>query len=324
MPDHDVSFSDVLSTLNPLQYIPIVGSIYRAVTGDTVSPAAQVVVGTLLGGPIGLIASAADAILQQATGKDLGDRVVAMFTPDSSTPNTTPAATQYAANTATTAETGSTAPSSGASGTAATAATPIPTASLATPAAAAPTSAAAPPSAAPPPAATWGPAPLAQPPAAPAATTPTTAVAAPPASSAPMSAFMAPPTGAAKPSTTPATGKTGTGWTLADYRMFAGHGMPPSSGTNGVEFHNNPVPLQTSTPLPGEVNRTPVVPNLTPTATTPTAPAATPAAQSQDTWVPQAMMRGLDRYRQMMIQQEQQQAPAAVPTPAAAASDSSH
>jgi hypothetical protein len=32
----DISFGDVLSALNPLQYLPVVGSIYRAVTGDTI------------------------------------------------------------------------------------------------------------------------------------------------------------------------------------------------------------------------------------------------------------------------------------------------
>lgn len=319
MPDHDVTFSEVLSTLNPLQYIPIVGSIYRAVTGDSAPPAAQIVVSTLLGGPLGLVASAADAILQQATGKDVGERLVSMFIPDDNTPDKQPPATQYAANTQPPAPTGSTA---SASGTTTTPTTPTPAASLAT-AAATPTSAATPAtptSAAAPATPAWGPAPLAQPAAATTAG-PTTAVAEPPATSGPTTAALAPPPGAAKPATKPAGGKTSTGWTLADYRMFAGHGMPPSSGTNGVEFHNNPVPLQASAPLPGEVNRAPVVPNMTPGAATPATAAAAPAAQSQDTWVSQAMMRGLDRYRQMMIQQEQQSDPqpsAPVAGPAAA------
>lgn len=76
-----LSFSDVLSALNPLQHIPIVGTIYRAVTGDTLNPAARVLGGTLLGGPMGLLASAANAIIEQATGKDLGDQVLALVMP---------------------------------------------------------------------------------------------------------------------------------------------------------------------------------------------------------------------------------------------------
>jgi len=31
-----VPFKDVLRALNPLQHVPVVGTIYRAVTGDTI------------------------------------------------------------------------------------------------------------------------------------------------------------------------------------------------------------------------------------------------------------------------------------------------
>ena len=55
--DH-ISFSDVLSALNPLQYLPVVGTIYREITGDEVPLALRMVVGSamsmLLGGPAGL------------------------------------------------------------------------------------------------------------------------------------------------------------------------------------------------------------------------------------------------------------------------------
>lgn len=56
-----VSFSDVLSVVNPLQYLPVVGTIYRAVTGDDVHPAFRIAVSgvaaMLFGGPIGLAAT---------------------------------------------------------------------------------------------------------------------------------------------------------------------------------------------------------------------------------------------------------------------------
>src|SRR3954463_16132023 len=55
-----LSFGEFLSALNPLQHIPIVGPIYRAITGDPLAPAARVLGGALLGGPLGLIASAAN------------------------------------------------------------------------------------------------------------------------------------------------------------------------------------------------------------------------------------------------------------------------
>ena len=56
-----LSFHDVLSALNPLQYLPVVGTIYRAVTGDTGNPqlhvAGSLVTGLLTGGPIGVLTS---------------------------------------------------------------------------------------------------------------------------------------------------------------------------------------------------------------------------------------------------------------------------
>src|ERR1700760_1477382 len=66
--DHSGSFSDFLSAINPLQHIPVVGSIYRAITGDVPAPAARVLGATLIGGPVGLVLSAANAIYEQDTG----------------------------------------------------------------------------------------------------------------------------------------------------------------------------------------------------------------------------------------------------------------
>ena len=84
--DQSLSFSDFLSAINPLQHIPIIGSIYRAVTGDTISPVSRVVGGALFGGPVGLIVSAFNAAIEQVKGKDLGDQALALLTPDKGMP----------------------------------------------------------------------------------------------------------------------------------------------------------------------------------------------------------------------------------------------
>jgi len=58
-PSH-ITFHDVLSALNPLQYLPVVGMIYREVTGDEVHPALRVAVAAATSvflGPIGLAAT---------------------------------------------------------------------------------------------------------------------------------------------------------------------------------------------------------------------------------------------------------------------------
>ena len=56
-----VTFHDVLETINPLQYLPGIGSIYRLITGEHVHPAFRIGVSTvtsmLFGGPLGLVAS---------------------------------------------------------------------------------------------------------------------------------------------------------------------------------------------------------------------------------------------------------------------------
>jgi hypothetical protein len=60
----ETSFGEFLSALNPLQHLPVVGTIYRAITGDTVQPAYRVLGGLLLGGPIGAVTSAVGAAVE--------------------------------------------------------------------------------------------------------------------------------------------------------------------------------------------------------------------------------------------------------------------
>lgn len=72
------SFADLVDTVNPLQHIPIVSSIYRAVSGDTTpSAVAQLAGGALFGGPLGFLAGLADVIFEQVTGHDVGGAMVA-------------------------------------------------------------------------------------------------------------------------------------------------------------------------------------------------------------------------------------------------------
>lgn len=77
--DEEASFWDFLDIINPLQHIPIVNNLYREATGDKIGVAARLVGGTLFGGPLGLIASAANCILEESTGADAGGHVIALF-----------------------------------------------------------------------------------------------------------------------------------------------------------------------------------------------------------------------------------------------------
>ena len=46
-------FRDLLDLVNPLQHIPLVGNLYRRMTGDVLDPAIRIAGGALFGGPVG-------------------------------------------------------------------------------------------------------------------------------------------------------------------------------------------------------------------------------------------------------------------------------
>lgn len=73
----DMSFWDFLDIINPLQHIPIVSTIYREITGDTIQPSMRIMGDMLYGGVIGGMASIANAVVEQATGQDVGETVMA-------------------------------------------------------------------------------------------------------------------------------------------------------------------------------------------------------------------------------------------------------
>ena len=75
-PKHDFTFGDFLDIINPLQHLPVVGTLYRAVTGDTIKTPEKIVGDTLYGGPLGGLSAIADSLYQQKTGKSFGDTVL--------------------------------------------------------------------------------------------------------------------------------------------------------------------------------------------------------------------------------------------------------
>src|ERR1700685_4561438 len=82
----DFSFHNLLSIINPLQHLPVIGTLYRAITGDTIGTPEKIAGDTLYGGLWGAVASLADSAFQAVTGKDVGDTVLALFTGDHDKP----------------------------------------------------------------------------------------------------------------------------------------------------------------------------------------------------------------------------------------------
>jgi hypothetical protein len=91
------SFHDLLDAVNPLQHIPVISTIYQKLTGDTPSPADDIWGGLLFGGPLGMLGGIANEIVKQASGKSIGDNMLAAITGSGSA---SPAATQTAQNAA--------------------------------------------------------------------------------------------------------------------------------------------------------------------------------------------------------------------------------
>lgn len=83
-PKHSFSFRELLSDLNPLQYIPIIGTMFRAITGEVVPEpvrdAGSLVVSTLIGGPVGAALDLGELAAEKLTGIDpekIGDKLLA-------------------------------------------------------------------------------------------------------------------------------------------------------------------------------------------------------------------------------------------------------
>lgn len=75
--DGESFFHHILDVINPLQHLPVVGTIYRAITGEHIGPIEKIAGDGLYGGIIGAATSAADVAFEAITGKSVEDTVLA-------------------------------------------------------------------------------------------------------------------------------------------------------------------------------------------------------------------------------------------------------
>ncbi|OSM04961.1 hypothetical protein MAIT1_03081 [Magnetofaba australis IT-1] len=83
-------FEDVWDTVNPMQHLPVVSGLYRAGSGDQIGNgprlAGGALYGVLTGGPVlGLAGSAADVLVRESSGKDVGEHVASALMPQTVT-----------------------------------------------------------------------------------------------------------------------------------------------------------------------------------------------------------------------------------------------
>jgi hypothetical protein len=81
-PPQDFTFDDFLDIINPLQHLPIVSFIYRAITGDEIKPAMRILGDIGYGGPTGFMGSVAEVLFEAIFGDDVGGTVIGLLTGD--------------------------------------------------------------------------------------------------------------------------------------------------------------------------------------------------------------------------------------------------
>lgn len=83
-------FDDFIDIVNPLQHLPFISTLYRELTGDSITPAARVAGGTLYGGPAGMIAGIANVFVEAEAGSDIGSTMIAQLTDREAAPPSVP------------------------------------------------------------------------------------------------------------------------------------------------------------------------------------------------------------------------------------------
>jgi hypothetical protein len=70
---HEGFFHHLLDVVNPLLHLPVIGTIYRAITGERLDAVEKIAGDTLYGGLWGAVASIADVAFEGLTGKSFED-----------------------------------------------------------------------------------------------------------------------------------------------------------------------------------------------------------------------------------------------------------
>lgn len=63
-----LTFRDLIDIVNPLHHVPLLGNVYRRVTGDVIDPAIRIAGGALFGGPLGAGFAAVSVALANVMG----------------------------------------------------------------------------------------------------------------------------------------------------------------------------------------------------------------------------------------------------------------
>lgn len=78
--DEAFGFGDLVDMINPLQHLPVIGHVYREITGDEIKPISRIIGGGVFGGGIGAASGLIDTVVEYETGKDMAENTMALVT----------------------------------------------------------------------------------------------------------------------------------------------------------------------------------------------------------------------------------------------------
>jgi len=79
-PPQDFTVDDFIDIINPLQHLPVVSFLYRAITGDEIKPAMRILGDIGYGGPTGFLGSCAEVLFEAIFGADPGSTALSFIT----------------------------------------------------------------------------------------------------------------------------------------------------------------------------------------------------------------------------------------------------
>lgn len=77
--DDGFGFDDFLDIVNPFQHLPLIGTAYRAITGDEIETPARLAGGALFGGLFGFLGSLGTLAFEGITGESVDETLTSMF-----------------------------------------------------------------------------------------------------------------------------------------------------------------------------------------------------------------------------------------------------
>lgn len=67
---------DIIDIVNPLHHLPLIGHIYREVSGDDIMPISRIIGGAVYGGGVGAGTALVNVIVEHDTGHDVAENIV--------------------------------------------------------------------------------------------------------------------------------------------------------------------------------------------------------------------------------------------------------